>query len=272
MNCTVTAHSGSYYGAGIYSGGTLSICNSILWGNRGHWGRCTAEDQVWHSATGFSISRFLIQGQTNLTQGDTGYDPCFVEPTARNFSLSPWSPAVDVGFSPWVAGLATDAKSAIRLVGPEVDMGAFESATAEEEVQLTQVPLSVSTCFGSTANFTVGGATNYTFYWQVDFGAGFVNATNGGEFTITHTINASTLSIAHVTLPMSGWRFRCGLAGSGFVRSPRNFGLLRSRWSMVMRRPPEPTTARIGPTRLQTCRRRGCRARLRGDLGSAGRV
>ena len=73
-------------------------------------------------------------------------------------------------------------------------------------------PVSQTICTGSTINFSVtASGTGIGYQWQINTGAGFVNISNGGIYSGATT---ATLTLTGVTVPLSGYQYRCVVSGT----------------------------------------------------------
>lgn len=126
VGCTLTGNDAGAFGSGIQNeGATLTVTNSILWGD--------GTDEIHTNGGATTVSWSTIQGGH---AGDhvTEADPLFVNPTTDSYALQPASPCIDAAngdaASPWdIRGLARwDAPVADTGIGtpPWVDLGAFE--------------------------------------------------------------------------------------------------------------------------------------------------
>jgi gliding motility-associated-like protein len=71
---------------------------------------------------------------------------------------------------------------------------------------------SVTTCSGASANFSVTATgIGLTYQWQANTGSGWNNLSNFGAYT---NVNTYVLTVTPVTVAMSGYQFRCIVAGS----------------------------------------------------------
>lgn len=97
------------------SAGTVSILNSIAWGNtQGGITNCTT--------VSYSISQTPVTGTANSSA-----DPKFTDVAAGNFRLEAGSPGVNSGLTePWML-TALDLGGNQRRIGGAVDMGCYES-------------------------------------------------------------------------------------------------------------------------------------------------
>ncbi|WEK18236.1 MAG: Ig-like domain-containing protein [Candidatus Pedobacter colombiensis] len=150
-------------GGALYrAGGTVTISNSIFWGNNRADG---VADQILGVVTiDKSIVQDGITGGTNIAIGN----PLFTDAAADNLRLKGGSPAIDMGDNTKVIG-TTDVEGNPRIFNDIVDMGAFENqgtasliispATlqAYNRGDLLEVPLTVSSGTGNLVwNITSG--------------------------------------------------------------------------------------------------------------------
>jgi predicted outer membrane repeat protein len=133
LNATFSNNDAYGSGGAISSqGGTNTITNSILWGN------APAASQVFNLNSSTLVSHSLIQGSGgsgtgwNPSVGTDGgnnldTDPMFVDAPGGNLRLNESSPAVNAGDS-YAEGLpSTDIDGNPRIIGADVDMGAYET-------------------------------------------------------------------------------------------------------------------------------------------------
>ncbi|TKC63648.1 DUF1565 domain-containing protein [Pedobacter hiemivivus] len=108
-------------GGALYrSSGTVSVSNSIFWGNTRAEG---VADQIMGVVTiDKSIVQNGIAGGTNIAIGN----PLFTDAATDNLRLRGGSPAIDMGDNAKVSG-ATDVEGNLRIYNDIVDMGAFEN-------------------------------------------------------------------------------------------------------------------------------------------------
>lgn len=131
INVTIFNNSApTYNGGGVYNIGTITIANSILWGNSAD----QSSDQIYNSASSM-ISYTDIQDSggsgtgwdTSLGTdggGNIDADPLFVDPTSSDLHLSVVSPAIDAGDNSVCPG--TDLDGVPRPQGSDCDLGAYE--------------------------------------------------------------------------------------------------------------------------------------------------
>jgi len=143
VNCTFVSNEAEGGGAVAAKGGSsplLSHC--ILWDNTASQGPSvflgrytwspvqTASARIEYSnVEGARDGAYLESGcDLQWAAGNISTDPLFSSPTNVDYHLSPDSPCIDAGdakYNPKTGD--TDLDGRLRLVGPAVDMGAFES-------------------------------------------------------------------------------------------------------------------------------------------------
>lgn len=146
-NCTVTANSASS-AAGIRCNGGGIVNNCISYHNNG------ANYVVSGSGYGFSYSCITPQlaGTGNITN-----DPSFVNHAGGDYRLTPASPCVNAGqTAAWMAQ-AVDLAGVRRVVGPAVDIGAYEEAASLPFVDITNQTATVEY---DVAVYAIGGTNN----------------------------------------------------------------------------------------------------------------
>lgn len=73
-------------------------------------------------------------------------------------------------------------------------------------------PVSRTICTGSNLSFSVAASgTGIVYQWQFNSGSGFINITNGGIYSGATT---ATLTLTGATLTLSGYQYRCLVAGT----------------------------------------------------------
>lgn len=82
--------------------------------------------------------------------------------------------------------------------------------TVATSVSITIQPASQTVCAGNNTSFTVAGSgTGIIYQWQVNTGSGFVNITDGGNYSGTAT---GTLTVTGATAGMNTYQYRCLLS------------------------------------------------------------
>ena len=123
-NVTLNGNSAAF-GPAIYVSdvpGSTVVQNSILWGNTG----TTEGAEIWGSDEGAAVSYSDVQGGWTGT-GNIDADPLFVDALNGDLHLQAGSPAMDNGDQTLLpAGITTDLDGNARVVGANVDMGAYE--------------------------------------------------------------------------------------------------------------------------------------------------
>lgn len=236
VNCTLVNNSAIYQGGGVDNlGGTALLVNSIFWNNQAPTPVEIAQifsttNLSDFSTNGLSISNCLIQGLSIFAgNSNVGFDPLFVDANTGAFELSPYSSAIGAGNIAFINGASLDLAGNPRVVNGSVDLGAYETGTAQGNVQLSSVPASQSSCSGGDANFTVTSPTAASFSWQYFDGATWQNfAPNGpfwtgpalGIYTISSNSTSSTLTVSGIVSGVDGYQFRFLLGGSGYIGAP----------------------------------------------------
>ena len=164
-NCTITGNSACGNGGGIYCRGTVTIANSILWGNTAPYG-----PEIFFSGRSSWMPTLMV-AYTNIQHGQAAVyvegecelswvanidkDPCFVFPgywdpnsapadanddfwIEGDYHLLPNSACIDAGDPNYEAEPnETDLDGNPRVIGGKIDMGAYESNYIEFPMKFT---------------------------------------------------------------------------------------------------------------------------------------
>jgi hypothetical protein len=150
INVTVSGNTGSIF----CSSGTVSLLNTIIWGNL-----LSLNSRV-QSSNQCYIAYSIIQGgktgietgnnvSVNWLEGNRDIDPLFINATNGNYHLSDNSPCIGTGIDSieinrhWYYAPTCDCKGNSRPnpVGSRPDMGAYENPLSTDVVQLnTMLP------------------------------------------------------------------------------------------------------------------------------------
>lgn len=165
VNCTIVENQGTSSNiGGLYNqGASVTLRNSILWGNMGPNGATNAVNQLSGAAAQYCLVQGGASGSGNLSS-----DPAFVDAASGDLRLRGTSPAVDAGTNAALpAGITLDAAGEPRVLdlwavpntgvgaGGVVDMGALEvQASIGEPVACT--PNANST--GAPSNLEANGS------------------------------------------------------------------------------------------------------------------
>ncbi len=128
INCTFSGNTATSSGGGIGSSSdySLTVTNSIIWGNK------PDEIDAWPSSFNYCC---IKDGWPGL--GNIDIDPLFVDPCSGNYHLLPASPCIDTGDPCYVAGPnETDLDGNPRVTGGRIDMGAYESDYIQARLRL----------------------------------------------------------------------------------------------------------------------------------------
>ena len=198
INCTFLGNTASN-GGGIFNGNsTLSITNSIIWGN--------SSSLVDNFATS-SISNSILEGGysacNTCPNGDGNANPLFVDATGGNLRLQACSPAIN-------AGNNADNSTTTDLVGNNrkfgvIDLGAYEyqgNPFSQNSITLSFAPICLQ---GNPLNLSASGGDLYAWKGPNSFksnsatptkaktvakdeGIYSVTVTGNGVCTVTSTI------------------------------------------------------------------------------------
>ena len=217
-------------GAAYLDGGTATLLNTILWENIGEeFGRAPAleQGQIRNGGASLVISNSCVQGLTlYATNNNIGYDPLFVHPPSGDFRLLSSSPCIDAGNNGF-HGSTNDLSKANRLAGAAVDIGAYEfPGLPTNTIRLATILQSKNICVGDNTAFTLAKAagSSVELVWQVDGGAGFVNATNVSGFSVTSTTTSTTLAYSGSLSP-TNYQVRLAGANTSFTTPTVNLAV-----------------------------------------------
>ena len=125
LNSTITQNTSANFSGGITSANTSTvITNTILWDNAPIQFRVASGGTL---VVDHTCIQDLPPGLNN--NGNIGDDPNFSDPGGADFRLQSGSACQNSGNNAPTGGLpATDLDGSVRVVGPAVDMGAYERA------------------------------------------------------------------------------------------------------------------------------------------------
>ncbi|MBW8041181.1 MAG: hypothetical protein FVQ85_14420 [Planctomycetes bacterium] len=135
-NCTIIGNGTLKTTGGILNDGNILILtNSILWNNRDQDG-IDQEAQIWPDGTIQVSYSCILGGWAGI--GNIVDDPFVVSPgywdaggnwVQGNYHLLPWSPCIDTGDPAYIpVPNETDLDNQPRVIGGQIDMGAYEHA------------------------------------------------------------------------------------------------------------------------------------------------
>lgn len=189
-NNTITENG---YG-GVFISGTATLCNNIISGNLysgvgvdtgGIISALSHNDVVGNGAD--------YSGPTPYGEGNISQDPLFVQ-TGVDFHLHAGSPCVDAGDDGVVTRGETDEDGKPRIIGPNVDMGAYEYGPVTTQCAFTQQPWGAPAAMPLSTQPTVSvtgflGDTplhyNGSVIMSIKSGSGTVGAVLGGTTAIS---------------------------------------------------------------------------------------
>ena len=174
-------------GGGIYceSGASLTIRNTIIWGN-------TASMYQNINMGNINYQYCLVGGGT-LSGNNIilNTDPIFEDPANGNFRLNPCSPAIDTGSLafydvssiPNLSAITYDLGNNPRVFNEKIDLGAYEYPSSLDYLKLTSSITDTAICPGNIVNITLtftGSAP-----WELTYTKDNGNTTN----TISTSLN-----------------------------------------------------------------------------------
>jgi PKD repeat protein len=230
-NVTFNGNSAAF-GPAIYVSdepGSTVVQNSILWGNTG----TTEEPEIWGSDEGAAVTYSDVQGGWT-GEGNIDAEPSFVDAASGDLHLQAGSPAVDSGNQTLLpAGIITDLDGNTRVVGADVDMGAYEFQGTTSNTAPVADP-GVPYLGAVNTNIAFDGSGSYdddsdplTYAWDLDDGttdsgvAPTHSYTEVGIYDVCLTVNDGALdsdpgcTIAVVYDPDGGF-----VTGGGWIDSP----------------------------------------------------
>jgi PKD repeat protein len=186
-HCTVVGNS-ALNGGGMFGYTNAWAYNSIIYSN-------TAPNGANYSGQPWGISIWFF-GCCTTPLPDYAYnsisnDPAFVDFASRNFHLQPTSPCIEAGLNEYALA-ALDLDGNPRIVGPQVDIGAYEFQGLQPSLRITPAD---------------GGIRLSWPQWASNFSLeqlGAAPATTGGWSNVNATLNTTTNNEASVVLPIEG--------------------------------------------------------------------
>ena len=216
-NCVVANNTASNYQGGVYGNYSSSIYNSIIWGNKVNYLASNMDGtlNIYNVAIegGYSSGTNILElAPTNDGTNGTDNYVRFLDPGQRNYRLHPASHCVDYGDSTY-NHLATDADGNPRILGNNIDIGAYESeasTTCPSPLNLRSLAIT-----GTSATFAwspQGSESQWLFTIQSADGTLDSNITLGDT---TVTVSGLSLNRSYTCFV----RANCGNEYS--IRSPR---------------------------------------------------
>lgn len=216
VNCTFYENQTEAEGGAIHADGSqgqnfLDLINSIFWSNSAE----AANNEIGNNAATIQSVNNLFSGglPTDITSLGTALfeDPQFLDPENGDFRLSACSPARDAGDSGLLPADAPDVdqdndllepididlRGGPRVVGPAVDLGAFEWNNDPPELELTVEFVDVSCGGAGDGSIEIsasGGVPDYNIQWADGSTDSIRTGLSGGVYYFTAT-DASRCSI-----------------------------------------------------------------------------
>jgi predicted outer membrane repeat protein len=161
VNCTFTGNSAKS-GGGFYGDNSISIINnSILWGNTAS----VAGNQIYNNGGNITLNYSCYANGTNDVGGTISAnncintDPQFVGTGENPYSILYGSPCINKGNNAYIpTGIITDLIGNDRIIGSNVDMGAYEYKYKINDGLVAYYP------FNGDANDETGNGNDGTVY------------------------------------------------------------------------------------------------------------
>lgn len=165
-NVTISNNNAAVNGGGMINiSSNPLIRNSIVYGNSSGIANSNSTPVITYS---------LVEGMTEDIPNhilDGSQDPQFVNPVSGNYTLKAASPAVNAGSSlyyqagatPDLSNISTDHSGRPRITGSTADLGAFESATQDQDITAQDIAVTYGDAdFALTATASSGLPVNYS--------------------------------------------------------------------------------------------------------------
>ena len=273
VNCTVadnasgTATGGDPapelpYGGGIQmDGGTLTVANTVFWGNTAVEG--TIEDNQLYNPGTLTIEYSCVEGWTGALGGDgnTGDDPMFVGYEDGDYHHLPGSPAVDGGTNSPPGGLPDyDLEGNPRVVDGDGDVESWTGAAATVDMGVYEFDGSSSTVICTSADsfefmstllqpvpsdqvLSISNCGSGPLNWQITEDCDWLTAdpmsgTSTGEFddvtlsvdpsSLSHGTYSCTLLISDPAAYNSPYAIEITLSVGGEIHVPSEYGTIQA--------------------------------------------
>lgn len=194
VNCTVARNTGSAAAAGVYVSGQAKAVNVAVFENTATTDT-TGHQHVWAGSADrfFNCAGEAAPNDTCVEAAAAG----FADAAAGDFSIGATSPCRDKGSDYYASGAVspTDYAGFTRVMGPAVDIGAYEFDSSALSVDFTWSVASGFIPFAVTLTALVEGAEGAVEYrWDVD-GDGVCELTTDTPETIVQLTTAGARTI-----------------------------------------------------------------------------
>lgn len=201
---------------------SVSITQSILWGNRSSNSTSSIEDMQEPADGDATVTQSVIEDITSAQRlqsalQDSSADPLFINAPANNYALNAFSAAIDAGGATF-SGNTLDLAGNPRVQSTAIDLGALESPYTRAASPLSVI-LSVASptlVVGDHATLSVGftAGGGYAIRWQVNTGSGWSDLTSNASETSSY--DGHTLSLLLTgSLAINGRQYRGVISENG---------------------------------------------------------
>lgn len=199
-NCTLAGNRANT-NAPIYSMGTVTIYNSIIWGNSGAFDP-GAGNVIFYSHTDPNLADPLFVEDVTAASAPT---------TNGNLRLSECSPFINTGHNLYIPSEIYDLDKNPRHFDYSIDFGAYEYQ--QTNLHVITPPVNQNGSFTIPVEFSVvPSQLTVTYQWQINRGTGFTNLLDDAYH---YGSTSQTLTLTNQVQAMNNWQYRVRLQNVG---------------------------------------------------------